>query len=290
MNTKYGLVLEGGALKGIFTAGVLDYFIEKNLKFPYICGVSMGACVAINTVTGQEGRARKTIMHDGNDSFYGKDAFIGTGSLLDLDKAFFEFPYKQYPFDFKKYFASDVENEIVVTNMLTGKAEYMSETEDERRLIEKIRASCSLPIITKPYEIDGVPYMDGGVAEPIPVKRAFLKGCKKCIVVLTKPEEHAIKNNSQLTSAASVIYKKYPEFVKTYAERARVKQSRMQLLHLLEKAGMIYVIRPTVQEISRLESDKSKLMNYYMNGYELAERKYEEILRFLGEDNVIFDE
>lgn len=290
MNSKYGLVLEGGALKGIFTAGVLDYFIEKNLKFPYICGVSMGACVAINTVTGQEGRARKSIMHDGNDSFYGKDAFIGTGSLLDLDKAFFEFPYKQYPFDFKKYFASDVENEIVVTNMLTGKAEYMSETENERRLIEKIRASCSLPIITKPYEIDGVPYMDGGVAEPIPVKRAFLKGCKKCIVVLTKPEEHAIKNNSQLTSAASVIYKKYPEFVKTYAERARVKQSRMQLLHLLEKAGMIYVIRPTVQEISRLESDKSKLMNYYMNGYELAERKYEEILRFLGEDNVIFDE
>ena len=289
MNTKYGLVIEGGALRGIFSAGVLDYLIEKNIKFPYICGVSMGACVGMNVVTGQQGRARKTIMHEGSESYYGKDSLLSTGSLIDLDKTFGEYPYKQYPFEFKKYFASDVENECVATDMATGEAVYLSEKKSEKRLLDITRASASLPFVTKPTEVDGKMYADGGIADPVPVKRAFLKGCKKCIVVLNRPYDSPVKSNRQMTAAASVVYKNYPEFVEAYGKRAAVKASRLQLLKLLEDAGMVYVIRPTVQEIGRFESDKSRLMNYYMNGYELAERKYEEIIRFLGEDNVIFD-
>jgi len=290
MKNKYGLVLEGGANRGIFTAGVLDYFMDKGIKFPYVNGVSMGACCAISLISGQQGRTRRTILHEGNDAYYGAEVLLSTGRMINLDMTFDEYPIKQYPFDFDFYFASDIEAEYVVTNMNTGKAEYLTEKSDRKKLMRIVKASSSLPILTKPIEIDGALYMDGGVTDPIPVKRAFLKGCKKCIVVLTKPENYVYTQNSQLSSAASLIYSKNPEFVKAFSDRLRVRQSRLKLLDMLEKAGMVYVIRPTVTAIERFEKDRSKLMNYYMNGYELAERKYEEIIRFLGDETVIFDE
>lgn len=291
MKRKYGLVLEGGALRGLFTAGVLDYFMEKNMIFPYVVGVSAGACNAMGFISGQIDRTRRVMMHEGNESYYGKTALKRCGRIIDLDLVMKEYPYKQYPFDFAAYFSSGIEREYVVTSMISGKAEYMTDrNDDERKLIDIVKASSSMPIVSNPVYIGGTPYLDGGLAEPVPVKRAFLKGCKKCVVVLTKPESYGAKDTLRNNATMRLIYRKYPGLLETYNNRSAVYASRMKLLTYLERAGMAYVIRPSIPEISKLESDEIKLKEYYAHGYEMAEQRYEDIVHFLGEDKVIYDD
>ena len=289
MKKKYGLVLEGGGLRGLFTAGVLDYFMEKNIVFPYVVGVSAGACNAMGYISGQIERSRRTMMHEGLEPYYGKEALKNCGRVIDLDLLFNDYPYGQYPFDFASYFSSGIEREYAVTNLLSGKAEYLTDRNEEKRLLNVVRASSSLPIISPPVYIEGVPYLDGGIAEPVPVKRAFRKGCKKCVIVLTKPEGYVPKQPFNVNAAAGILYRKYPEFLDTYQSRRETYACRMRLVDDLERAGMAYVIRPQIREIDRLEKDEEKLKRYYAHGYELAERKYEDVLHFLGEDKVIYD-
>ena len=290
MKRKYGLVLEGGALRGLFSAGVLDYFMEKNVVFPYVVGVSAGACNAISYISGQIDRTRRSMMHEGNDSYYGKTALKRCGRIIDLDLVMEEYPYKQYPFDFAAYFSSGIEREYVVTNMQSGKDEYFTDLHDEKRLINIVKASSSMPIVSNPVYIGGTPYLDGSLAEPVPVKRAFLKGCQKCVVVLTKPEGYGAKDTLRNNATMRLIYRKYPNLLETYSIRKSVYLSRMKLLTYLERAGMAYVIRPSIPEIGKLEADETKLKAYYAHGYETAKRRYEDIKRFLGEDKVVRDD
>jgi len=290
MSKKYGIVLEGGGLRGIFTAGVLDYFMVRNLKFPYVCGVSMGACAAMSMISGQLGRTKRSVLHDGNEPYYGPENLLRTGKLLDIDIIFDEYPFKQYPFDFGAYFASDVQSEYAVTSLDSGEAVFLSEKQDQKRMLDIVKASSSLPLISKPVTVDGRQYMDGGIADPVPVKRAFQNGCKKCVVVLTKPLGYKPSTGRQTLNATGIVYRRHPEFVKKCIERDGRYISRMRLLSLLEEAGMAYVIRPSVPVIDRFETNETKLLEYYANGYETAERVYEEMTRFLGEENILFND
>ncbi len=290
MKRKYGLVLEGGALRGLFTAGVLDYFMEKNIVFPYVIGVSAGACNAISYISGQIDRTRRVMMHEGEDSYYGKTALKNCGRIIDLDLVMKEYPYKQYPFDFAAYFSSGIEREYVVTDMKSGLAEYMTDSSDEKKLANIVMASSSMPIVSNPVYIDGVPYLDGGIADPVPVKRAFLRGCKKCVVILTKPEDYKAKDSLKNNATMRLIYRKYPALIDVCMRKKEIYSQRMQLLTYLERAGMAYVIRPSIPEIRKLESDEEKLKEYYSNGYEIAKRRYEDVIRFLGEDKVKYDD
>ena len=185
---KATIVLEGGATRGVFTSGVLDYLMERELYLSHVIGVSAGSCNGVDYVSKQPGRTRDCMIHREKEySYYNSiTKSIKTKSLLDMDMVFEKYPKEVFPFDFDTYFRSEIECEIVTTNCETGQAEYMTETKDGDRLMKICRASSSMPLVSPIVNIDGVPYLDGGLADSIPVKRALQKGNEKIVLVLTR--------------------------------------------------------------------------------------------------------
>ncbi len=185
---KATLVLEGGATRGVFTSGVLDYLMEQEFYTSHVIGVSAGACNAVDYVSRQPGRTRDCMIPtDKNLSYYyGVRKFIKEKSLMNMDMIFDIYPKQIYPFDFDTYFRSEMNCELVTTNCVTGKAEYMDEAQDPDRLMKICRASSSMPLLCPIVNIDGIPYLDGGLADSIPIRRAIDIGNEKIIVVLTR--------------------------------------------------------------------------------------------------------
>ncbi len=279
---KAGLVLEGGATRGVFTAGVLDYLMEKELYFPYVIGVSAGACNAIDYVARQPGRTKNCMIpKEKKDSYIGLRTMVRTRSLFDMDRIFDLYPRETYPFDFETYRESAVRCEMAVTNCLTGKAEFLDDREDFDRMLSICRASCSMPVISKPVEIDGVPYLDGGVADSVPVTRALREGYKKCVVILTRNLGYRKKLSRKAAGIYRTLYREYPELVKAAVRRPAVYNRTMELIERLEKEERIFVIRPELPAVSRTEQDPDVLMDFYSHGYELMEAGYEELLAYL---------
>ena len=188
---KIGLVLEGGANRGVFTSGVLDYFMEQDLgkAFRYVIGTSAGAGNAMNFISGQHGRSRDTtITKDKRYAYFGLKNIIRTGHLFDMENIYWRVPTEYNLFDFDAYFRNPIEREYTATNCLTGQAEYLTDHGTDRRYLMNIgMASSALPGATPAVVINGIPYADGGVADSISVRRAFARGCDK--VSLWKPEE-----------------------------------------------------------------------------------------------------
>ena len=179
--------MEGGANRGIFTAGVLDYLMERDFHFPYVVGTSAGACNATGYVSGQIGRMKKcTIITEKKNSYVTMKNMVKTHTLLDMDMIFEKYPEEIFPFDFDTFFQSDTQCEMVVTNCMTGKAEYLSEHADGKRLMEICRASSSMPLATEMVPIDGIPYLDGGIADSIPIVRSLKTGHKRNVIILTR--------------------------------------------------------------------------------------------------------
>ena len=147
---KTGIVLEGGAFRGLFTAGALDCLMDNQIVFDYVVGVSAGAGNAVNYMSGQKGRTKWTITASGENAYYGVKQMRKSRKMLDLDRMVMEFSHKQYPFDFEKFLASPSEVELVVTNCETGKAEYIAKTDDEKRMLTAVKASCSVPVLCNP--------------------------------------------------------------------------------------------------------------------------------------------
>ena len=181
------LILEGGGNRGVFTAGVLDYLMEQSTEFSYVTGVSAGACNAVDFVSKQRGRTRQCmILEDKEYSYISMGNMIKNRSLFDMDMLFDRYPNEIFPFDFDTYFQSNTECELVVTNCNTGEAEYLSEKEDRQKLMNICRASSSLPVVSPIVELDGEMYLDGGIADSIPVIHAMKKGFRKNVVILTR--------------------------------------------------------------------------------------------------------
>ena len=185
---KATLVLEGGATRGIFTSGALDYLMERDLYFSDVIGVSAGSCNAVDYVSRQPGRTRDCMIPTDKEGkyYYGIRDFVKEKSLMNMDLIFDKYPKELLPFDFETYFNSEINCQIVTTNCLTGKAEYMTEDSDNDRLMKLCRASSSMPLLTPIVNIDNVPYLDGGLADSVPIRRAQQMENEKIVVILTK--------------------------------------------------------------------------------------------------------
>ena len=177
------MVLEGGATRGVFTSGALDYLMEKDVYLSHVIGVSAGSCNGVDYVSRQPGRTRDCMIQKDKEYnyYFGLKDFIKEKSVLDMDMVFDRYPNEIFPFDFDTYFASEMECEIVITNCVTGRAEYRTEEEDRDMLMRLCRASSSMPLLAPMVNIDGVPYLDGGLADSIPIERALEKENDKIV-------------------------------------------------------------------------------------------------------------
>lgn len=265
------LILEGGGLRGVFTCGVLDCFMDKGIRFPFTVGVSAGACNGLSYMSGQRGRAKSSNIDLMDKHHYvGFKYLLTQGCIMDYKLLFEDFPEKIIPYDYEAYFANTDRFVMVTTNCLTGKAEYFEEKSDSKRLMDIVRASSSLPYVAKITYVDGMPMLDGGIADPIPVEYAQSQGYERMVVVLTRNKGYR-KNEKQLP-VPKFIYRKYPELRKTLSSRNAKYNRTMEMIERLEDEGRMTVIRPVHPiEVDRMEKDTDKLRSLYQEGYELAE-------------------
>ena len=271
---KIGLVLEGGALRGIFTAGVIDYFLENNVKFDYVIGVSAGACNTLSYVANAKGFVRNAML--GDNPFFGVEQVKENRKIIDLNKVFDEYTTNSN-FSYDNFLNSDIEWEFVVTNIKTGQAEYLSEKKDIDKLKQIGIASCSMPLITKPVKIGKKLYLDGGISDSIPIKRAFEKGCTKVVVVCTRRKDKFPHIKEAEKPIYNNVYKNYPEFLDTIYSREQIYKYIKEYIDEEEAKGNVISIVPTLPEVGRLESDQDKLKLYYYHGYTKAEDNLERI-------------
>ena len=280
---RAGLVLEGGANRGVFTSGALDYLMEQDFYIPYVVGTSAGACNAVDYVSRQPLRTKNcTIITDKKKRYVTIKNTLKTGTLLDMDLIFEKYPNEIFPFDFDTYFSNGMTCEIVTTNCLTGNAEYMTEDNDSDRLMKICRASSSMPLVCPIVNIDGIPYLDGGLADSIPVKHVQEKGLKKIVLILTRPEGYRKKLTSKAVGKLyRKMYSKYPALVRTCIRRPVMYNRTEEYIEKLEKEGNIFVLRPEMKPVSRLEKDYDKLMAFYDHGYEMMKRELPRLEAYL---------
>ena len=281
---KATLVLEGGATRGIFTSGALDYLMERDLYFSDVIGVSAGSCNAVDYVSRQPGRTRDCMIPTDKEGkyYYGIRDFVKEKSLMNMDLIFDKYPKELLPFDFETYFNSEINCQIVTTNCLTGKAEYMTEDSDNDRLMKLCRASSSMPLLTPIVNIDNVPYLDGGLADSVPIRRAQQMENEKIVVILTKNQGY---RKSVLSPTMQRVYKRayksYPNLIRTIFRRSFEYNKTMNYLDQLEKRGEIFILRPQVKPVSRLERNKETLHAFYEHGYKYRERKFDDLMEYL---------
>jgi len=282
---KIGLVLEGGANRGVFTAGAIDFLLEQGVKFDYVIGTSAGACNAMNYLAGQIGRGRDSmILTDKSLNYFGVKTLLKTGHFFDLDWAFKEYPQKYFIFDYDAYFRNPIQREFASTNCLTGEAVYFTDKgADKYYLMEIGKASSALPGMSAVVEIDGVPYADGGVADSIPVKRAFEMGCDKVVVIGTRRKEFRMKLSKSTKMVARISGRKYPALEAAMLRRHENYNRTLDFIHEKEKEGTVLSIRPEMKEVSRTETDYHKLSKFYHHGYQQMKEAFPQLQAFMEE-------
>ena len=264
------LILEGGGLRGVFTCGVLDCFMEHGIRFPLTVGVSAGACNGLSYMSGQRGRAKMSNI-DLMDQYHyvGFKYLLTQGCIMDFKLLFEDFPEKIIPYDYDAYFSNPDRFVMVTTNCLTGKAEYFEEKDSSERVMDIVRASSSLPFVTKITYVDGIPMLDGGITDSIPVKYAFEQGYKHLVVILTRNKGYRKKDNKM--RIAKAFYRKYPNLQRALSQRNEVYNHTMNLIEKLEDEGQITVIRPVNPvAVGRTEKNTEKLTALYKEGYSIA--------------------
>lgn len=281
---KTGMVLEGGAFRGVFTSGVLDVLMENKIGCDYVVGVSAGAGNAMGYMSRQQGRTRNVIKpRDHKQNYFGMKQILRHGKFLNLDIMFHEYPYNQFPYDFDEFHRCKIESEIVVANCDTGKAEYYNERKDMDRLLNLCKASCSVPILCAPVKIGNYHYLDGSICDSIPVERAMSRGCDKMLVVMTKSVREVPTNYGKVKIIMAIKYKhKYPLFYEALLKRTEVYKKQLKLLKKLENEGKALVLRPDIECIHKFEQDDDKVEAFYQNGRGIAKRNLDKIKEFMG--------
>lgn len=279
-----GLVLEGGGMRGIYTAGVLDFFLDKDLEFQNCYGVSAGAAHMCSYISKQRGRA----LHVGIDylddrNYCSPYSLLTTGDLFNVEMCYNTIPNRLQPYDFEEAERYPGKAYAVITNIETGKAEYVR-LRDMHKDIEVIRASCSLPLISRNVPINGRLYLDGGIADSVPIQKSILSGNRKNIVVLTKEVGYRRKPTSQL-NLIKIKYARYPKVYELMKNRHIAYNNMLDYLKAQTDNGQAFVIRPKKDsQIGRIEKDKRKLRALYQSGYEDAEQCYEEMMAYLNKE------
>lgn len=259
---KVGLVLEGGAMRGMFTAGVLDVLLDEQIHIDGIVSVSAGALFGVNLLSKQRGRALRYNKQFLNDPRYiGLKSWLTTGNVVNREFAFYDVPFKIDIFDNETFKQSQTDFYATLTNVETGEAEYHLIT-DPFAQMETLRATSAMPYVSQIVEVDGNQYLDGGIADSIPLKKAQSLGFDKIIVVLTRPLSY--RKSPSPTLLPKFFYRRYPKLVQTLINRyAEYNQSVEEIIQQ-EHAGEIFVIRPSkTLAIKRIEKDLNKVQAMY---------------------------
>ena len=274
-----GLVLEGGAMRGLYTAGVLDVFLENNIKVDGIFGVSAGVLFGVNYLSKQKGRAIRYNKKFAKDKRYmGMRSFLTTGNIIHRDFAYYEIPTKLDIFDEETFEKSDTDFWATVTNIETGEAEYIK-LEKPIDQMEVLRATSAMPIVSEIIEIDGKKYLDGGVSDSIPVEKCKSMGYDKIIVVLTRTIEYRKKKAS--SAIAKIKYKEYPKLIETMENRYKKYNETVEKIIDMENKKEIFVIRPSKDlKIKRIEKDVDKLQAMYDLGVSDCKKQLEDLKEY----------
>ena len=273
---RTGLVLEGGAMRGIYTAGVLDVFMENSLHFDGVIGVSAGALHGCSFVSNQKGRSIRYYKKYRNDKhFMGFWNLLRTGEIVGEKFCYHDIPERLDPFDYEAFAKSDTDFYVTCTNLKTGKAEYIKVT-DMMGQIDAMRASASMPYVSKIVTYDGKKLLDGGCADSIPVKQVRKMGYERNVVVLTR--EDGYEKKPQNARMAELRYRRYPLFAETLKNRHRVYNQTLKDIREMEKTGEVFVIRPSEKlTIGRMERDLDEIQRVYDIGKNDARRCIKEL-------------
>ncbi|MFC5468297.1 patatin family protein [Cohnella suwonensis] len=279
-----GLVLEGGGMRGVYTAGVLEFFMEQGIYFPYTVGVSAGACMAASYLSRQRGRNKIVNTEWVSDPRYlSWRNFWTKGQLFGMDFIFDEIPNSLVPFDYKTF--GEVEEEFAVgtTDIETGETVYYRKSKPGLDLLKVLRASSSLPFIAPIVEYDGRRLLDGGISDPIPLRQAERDGFARNVVVLTRNEDYR-KSRNKFSWVVKRAYRKFPEFLKILLTRHDIYNGTVDYVLERERNGSCFVIRPLEPlAVGRMERDPAKLDALYKQGYEDARSLLPSLRAWAGE-------
>ena len=275
IDEKTGLVLEGGGMRGVFTCGVLDYLMDHKIRFPYAIGVSAGACNGLSYMSHQRGRGKfSNIDLLAKYKYIGIRPLVKKRGLIDQQLLFHRFPDRILPYNYKAYAENPGRFEMVTTDCMTGRACYWEEKFDEKRIIDIVKASSSLPYACPIIYVDGRPMLDGGIVDSIPLLRAYELGYDKCVVVLTRNKGY--RKSTKKVPVPSFIYKKYPRLRVALRNRNKIYNEQLELVERLEEEGKIIVIRPEKPiVVGRMETSVKKLTDLYEQGYACAKKVIE---------------
>ena len=277
---KTGLVLEGGAMRGMYTAGVLDVFMDNGISFDGLVGVSAGAIAGCSFISGQRGRTIRYNKRFSRDkrmmSWY---SLFTTGDLVGTKFCYQDIPQTLDPFDNDAFMASPTAFYVVCTNLESGEAEYI-QLKDLNAEIDYMRASASMPYVSHIVEIGGKKLLDGGCSDSVPVRKFMEMGYEKCVVVLTRPADY--RKTKEKNALAGLFYGKYPHFIKRLKNRADDYNRMVEDVQKLEAEGKIFVIRPqTPLEIGRMSHDPEEMSRAYERGCADARSSMESLRRWL---------
>lgn len=272
IDRKTALVLEGGGMRGVFTSGVLDAFMKHDLTFPYIVAVSAGACNGMSYVSHQPRRARiSNIDYLARYKYIGLRHLVTQGCIFDRELLYDKFPNQYLPFDFDTFFSSPMTFEMVTTNCLTGQPMYLSERHDRQRALDIVRASSSLPYVSKIVDVDGIPMLDGGIVDSIPLQHAIDMGHPSNVLVLTR--NRGYRDTGKDMKIPRFIYRKYPRLRVVLSRRLAAYNAQLEYVERMEDEGRVICIRPErPMEVDRIEKDIAKLERLYEEGFALGER------------------
>lgn len=276
-----GLVLEGGGTRAIYTSGVLDAFMEEGIEFPYVIGVSAGSCNGVSFIGKCHRRQHDITINYCNDKRYmSLQSMIKNGEYLNTKWVFGELSYDIYPLDYDTYEKSNAVMCAVVTNALTGKAEYMYPKGAFRDGCPELVASCSLPGATKGIVIGDQLYYDGGLIDSIPLERALDDGCQKAVVILT---QHKGYQKAPMSKRLVKMFKKYPMVAKAVENRHIEYNKQLEYVYDMQDKGIAYVIQPNAPlGASTLEKDLSKLEAIYQLGYKQGKQHASAVKEFMA--------
>ena len=279
---KTGLVLEGGGMRGIYTVGALDVFLDEEISFDYIIGVSAGAGNAVSYISKQRGRGYRCDMDYIHDERYmGKKPMREEKSVFGLHFIYDILPTELEPLDFDAFYADSAEFITVATDAATGKAVYFGKEHIKNKDTTVLKASASLPIFSPPISYQGKLYFDGGVADSIPVRRAVEDGCDRLVIILTKPRGYR-KKPMAFPHLNATLLKDYPKVVEAMEARYKVYNDSLDYAYALEKEGKAVIIAPEYPlSVDKFTSDSEKLEHCYLEGMRDTKKQIDAIKSLL---------
>lgn len=280
---KKGLVLEGGAMRGMFTCGVIDIFLENNIAFDGLSGISAGAIFGCNYKSKQIGRGVRYNKKWGRDPrYFGIRSLLLTGDLYGKEFCYHKIIDELDPIDRDAYKDNAIDFFIGATDIENGVIRYFNSKEVDHRTVEWIRAFASMPLVSNIVEIDGYKLLDGGMIDPIPYSIMIKNGYEKNVIVLTQPRDFTKKKTS-IVPILKLKYRKYPKLVDAMANRHILYNKQLDEIKQLEKEGKVYVIAPYESlNIKRTENNPDELERVYQIGRMVASEKLNELKNFLA--------